>query len=458
MNKQHKIDMEDTIAAISTPIGESAIGIVRLSGNRCLEIAGRIFRSKTGKAPSTFKSFTIHYGRVMDGDLDVDEALLAVMRAPKSYTKEDMAEISCHGGVVPLRKVLSGALRAGARLAEPGEFTRRAFINGRIDLAQAEAVLDIIRSKTDSSMAMALERLDGGLSAAVKGIKDEVISILAGVEASVDFPEEDLEIISEACTKERLGSVLFSLKKLADSANKGIIMREGVSCVICGKPNVGKSSLLNALLKKERAIVTHVPGTTRDSIEEYADIEGIPFRLIDTAGITSSADIVEKQGIIRSREHIKNASLVMLVLDAGVPLSGEDTALLKDTEGRPRIIVINKSDLPRKIDFKAPGTVEVSAKKGYAIDKLRTAMAEAVFGGAVIGQEGCAISNLRQKEACRQAAEAASRALGAVEGGQSAELAAVDIRECLDHISEIAGETFDEDILDRVFSSFCIGK
>jgi tRNA modification GTPase len=201
-----------------------------------------------------------------------------------------------------------------------------------------------------------------------------------------------------------------------------------------------------------------VPGTTRDSIEEYADIEGIPFRLIDTAGITSSADIVEKQGIIRSREHIKNASLVMLVLDAGVPLSGEDTALLKDTEGRPRIIVINKSDLPRKIDFKAPGTVEVSAKKGYAIDKLRTAMAEAVFGGAVIGQEGCAISNLRQKEACRQAAEAASRALGAVEGGQSAELAAVDIRECLDHISEIAGETFDEDILDRVFSSFCIGK
>ncbi len=458
MGKRHKIDMEDTIAAISTPAGEAAIGIVRLSGDRCLDIADSLFRSKTGKAPSSFKSFTIHYGRVMDGDSEIDEALLTVMRAPKSYTKEDMIEINCHGGIVALRKVLSGVLKAGARLAEPGEFTKRAFINGRIDLTQAEAVLDVIRSKTDSSMSMALERLDGGLSAAVGEIKDELISILAGVEASVDFPDEDLDIISEAGAKTRLRAVLASLEKLADSAQKGIIMREGVSCVICGKPNVGKSSLLNALLQKERAIVTHIPGTTRDSIEEYADIEGIPFRLIDTAGITSSEDIVEKQGIMRSREHIGRASMVLLVLDAGMPLSGEDSALLRDTEGKTRIIVANKSDLPRRMELKAGGVIEVSAKNGHAIDKLKSAMAEAVFGGAAGEREGSVISTIRQKEACRQAAEAAGRALKAVEDKGSPELAAVDIRECLDHIGEIAGETFDEDILDRVFSSFCIGK
>ncbi len=463
MSRRDNIGAEDTIAAISTPPGEGAIGIVRLSGPGSLRIADKVFRVSGGKRPSSSGHFTVRYGHIIDKDArNVDEALLTVMRAPKSYTREDIAEISCHGGMVPLRKVLALALAAGARLAEPGEFTKRAFLNGRIDLAQAEAVLDVIRSKTDESLAMALGQLDGRLSSAMKEIKEDLVSVSAGVEASIDFPEEDSEIISEAGSKGRLEAIAARLEALIGTADRGIIMREGISCVICGRPNVGKSSLLNALLQKDRAIVTHIPGTTRDTIEEYADIGGIPFRLIDTAGITSTEDIVEREGVLRSRALMESSGLILLVLDGSEPVSAEDRILIDETEGRARIIVINKSDLPQKHDASAcPGAsaVNISAKDGKGLDRLKEAMAAAVFGGrAAARDEAAAVTNLRQKEAARSALASVKAAMEAVDAKLPPELIAVEIKESLGHIGEIVGETVTEEVLDRVFSKFCIGK
>ncbi|MFA6356666.1 MAG: tRNA uridine-5-carboxymethylaminomethyl(34) synthesis GTPase MnmE [Candidatus Omnitrophota bacterium] len=461
MTGRNKIDTGDTIAAIATPSGEGAIGIVRLSGKGSLVIADKVFRPNGAGSPSGFRSFTVHYGHIIDGDSVVDEALLTVMRAPKSYTKEDMAEINCHGGIVPLRKTLELVFAGGARLAEPGEFTKRAFLNGRIDLTQAEAVLDVIRSKTDESLAIALGQLDGRLSSILKGIREELASVSAGVEASIDFPEEDTEIISEADTRGRLEAVKARLEGLLETADKGIIMREGISCVICGKPNVGKSSLLNALLRKERAIVTHVPGTTRDTIEEYANIGGIPFRLVDTAGITATDDIVEREGVLRSREHIERSGLILLMLDGSSALSDEDNILLEDTKARARIIVINKIDLPRKMDtsgFPGGGVIEISAKAGNGLDRLREAMAGAVFSGKAKAGEPVAVTNLRQKEAARSALSSVEAAINAVDGKLPPELIAVEVNESLGHIADIVGETVNEEILDRIFSQFCIGK
>ena len=461
MKRQHKIDLEDTIAAVSTPLGEGAIGIVRLSGRDSLGIADKIFLSKKGRLPSDFRSFTSHFGHVRDKDIIIDEVLLTVMRAPKSYTREDIVEISCHGGPVALKKTLGLVLDNGARLAEPGEFTRRAFLNGRLDLTQAEAVLDIIRSKTDASLRMALGQLDGRLSSALQKIKDELVSIAAIIEASIDFPDEDIEIVSEAKVKKRLEALECEVSQLLETSDKGIIFREGISCVICGKPNVGKSSLLNALVRKERAIVTHIPGTTRDTIEEFANIGGVPFKLVDTAGITPTKDIVEREGVLRSREHIETADLVLLVLDASSAISGDDRILLDDTKGRPRIIVLNKTDLPEKISFSPSGSETVagiSAKEGSGIEELREMMSEAVLGGKVQAPEGAVVTNMRQKEALRHALASLEKARKAVEEKLSPELVAIEVKETLDCIGEIVGEVVTDDILDRIFSQFCVGK
>jgi len=323
MRKQLRIDLEDTIAAISTAQGEGAIGIVRISGKEAVKIADLVFKSKKGKSPSGFRSFATHYGYVYNKAVVVDEALLTLMRSPKSYTKEDMVEINCHGGIITLRNTLELVLDSGARLAEPGEFTKRAFLNGRLDLAQAEAVLDIVRSKTEASLRMALGQLSGRLSSRLNDIKERLLAALASIEASIDFPEEDIEIISESDTKGRLKIVKDNLAKLLESAQGGIILREGLTSVICGKPNVGKSSLLNALLQRDRAIVTHVPGTTRDAIEDLANINGIPFKLVDTAGIAPTEDLVEREGILKSRERIEQADLILMVLDASAEMTDE---------------------------------------------------------------------------------------------------------------------------------------
>ena len=461
MKKQSRIGAEETITAISTALGEGAIGIVRLSGQDAVKIADCVFRSKKGKLPSSFRSFTSHFGHVYDKDTVVDEALLTVMRAPKSYTKEEVVEISCHGGVVPLKRTLGLVLENGARLAEPGEFTKRAFINGRLDLTQAEAVLDIIRAKTDASLRAALGQLDGRLSSSLNKIRDELISISANIEASIDFPDDDIEIISGAKVRERLGSVKQEISRLLETADRGIILREGISCVICGKPNVGKSSMLNALIGRERAIVTHIPGTTRDSIEEFVNILGIPFKLTDTAGITPTEDIVEREGVLRSREHIESADLVLLLLDASSRLTGEDRVLIEDTKCRQRIIVLNKIDLARKLSLataKGETVAEVSAKSGEGISGLKEKMSEKVFGGGVRATEGAVVTNARQKDALRRSCESLGEAIRAVDGKLSPELIAIELRESLDCIGEMVGETVTDDILDKVFSQFCIGK
>lgn len=459
--KHFRIDLEDTIAAISTPVGEGAIGIVRISGKDAVKIADSIFRSKKNKLPSSFRSFTTHYGYVYDQNVTVDEALVTVMRAPKSYTKEDMVEISCHSGIIPLKKTLDLVLKNGARLAEPGEFTKRAFLKGRIDLAQAEAVLDMIKSKTDASLKIAMGQLKGELSVRLNKIKDELLASLANIEASIDFPEEDLEIISEAKIKDNLKSIKSELAKLLESAECGIILREGITCVICGKPNVGKSSLLNALLRRDRAIVTHIPGTTRDAIEEFANINGIPFKLVDTAGITPTEDIVEREGILRSREYLEQADLTLLVIDANGDITDEDRMLLSDTTGRPRIIVINKIDLPQKINSTVLGnerTVKISAKFGDGIDELKKKMTDAVWGGKIVSSDGAVITNLRQKDALTSALKSVERAVAAVEDKLSPELIAVELKDALDSVGEIVGEIITDDLLDKIFSQFCIGK
>ncbi|MFH0772127.1 MAG: tRNA uridine-5-carboxymethylaminomethyl(34) synthesis GTPase MnmE [Candidatus Omnitrophota bacterium] len=461
MKKQLKIDLEDTIAAVSTPIGEGAIGIVRLSGKEALSIADKIFKSKKGVLPSKLSSFTIHYGYIYDAGGIADEVLLTVMRAPKSYTRQDMVEINCHSGLVTLRKILELVLNNGARLAEPGEFTKRAFLNGRINLIQAEAVLDIVKSKTEASLKTALGRLNGKLSGFIYGAKEELLSILAAVEASIDFPEEDLEIVSEADAADRLRVIKDRLSKLLDTADEGAILREGIFCVICGRPNVGKSSLLNALLRQDRAIVTPIPGTTRDTIEESANINGIPFKLVDTAGIISTEDTVEREGILRSRDCIERADLILLTLDGSVAMTEEDKTLLADTEDKPRIITVNKSDLPQNMDLNSISVyrpLKISAKEAVGLDELKSRMYDMVWKGKINAAEGAVIANLRQKESLGRAFEAVCRAIDLTEDNFLPELAAVELKSALDSLGEMTGEVIDEDVLDRIFSQFCVGK
>lgn len=461
MRRQLKVDLEDTIAAISTPPGgEGAIGIVRLSGRDAVKIASAFFKPAKGGRPAGFQSFTLHYGYIYDKDLVVDEALFVLMSAPKSYTREDMVEINCHGGAVTLRKTLELALENGARIAQPGEFTKRAFINGRIDLSQAEAVLDIIRSKTEASLKMAASQLNGRLSSYLKDIKDELLEIAARVEAEIDFPDEDIERTAPERIKISLDAIKEKLSALLISADAGIILKEGLTCVICGRPNVGKSSLLNALLDRQRAIVTHIPGTTRDTIEDFANINGIPFKLIDTAGIAPSEDIVEREGILRSREKIEHADLILLVVDVSCALTDEDKILLADTEGRPRIVVMNKMDLPQRADLSLfeGRAVRVSAKEGLGMDKLKKTMEDFVWGGKVHTSEGVMISNLRQKEALKGALDAVSRAADSIQEDLSAELIAIELNEALDAIGQITGEITNDDLLERIFSKFCVGK
>ncbi len=475
-----QLNLNDTIAAISTPIGEGGIGIVRLSGPKALSIADKIFISKNGSSPSRFKSFTTHYGYIK-ADIEpsnsapgkktkaqteiIDEVILTVMRAPRSYTKEDIVEINCHSGIVPLRRTLNLTIMLGARLAEPGEFTRRAFLNGRIDLAQAEAVLDIIKAKTEASLRTAFSQLEGRLSREVRRIRDDIVKILAHIEASLDFPEEDIETFTKDDLLNKAGEIGLALKQLLDTASKGMIFREGVSAVICGRQNVGKSSLLNALLRQERAIISSIAGTTRDSIEERLDIEGIPLRLIDTAGIVETENLVEKEGVARSYNHIERADLILLVLDNSEPLADEDKRVIEEIKNKPVITVVNKIDLPRGIKIAQlkkilPDTaiVYTSATKEIGLDSLEKAVAEIIWQGKVTSSDGALISNVRHKDALRRALESMECSLASMEKNRSPEFIALDMRRAKDSLGEVVGEVLNEDILERIFSEFCIGK
>lgn len=456
---------EDTICAISTPIGEGGIGIVRISGKDAFAIAEKIFFSKKNKDLSAFPSHTIHYGEIRDNNERVDEALVSIMKAPNTYTKEDVVEINCHGGPLPLKKVMELVLKNGARLAEPGEFTKRAFLNGRIDLSQAEAVIDIINSKTDDSLRLAVNQLSGILSKKVNAIREELISIIASVEASIDFVDEDIEFISRDEMGKRIDRTVDEIEALITTADEGRIYKEGIATAIIGKPNVGKSSLLNALLKEERAIVTPIPGTTRDVIEEWVNIKGMPLRILDTAGIRHTEDLVEIEGVKRSRDAIKRADLILLLIDGSNKLNDEDKRLMQEVSDKRLIVLLNKSDLPslvKKNDIAnilpENELVAISALTGEGVDSLKTAIHNLLFKGVITAGERPIITNLRHKTALEKTKKALENLEGSLKNEMSEEFLAVDLRAALNALGEITGETATEDILNRIFEEFCVGK
>lgn len=458
--------LDDTIVAISTPPGEGGIGIVRLTGKDAIKIADRLFHSSKGKSLSDSASHRIIYGFIKDSSTGetVDEVLVSVMRSPNTYTREDIVEINCHGGMSPLRNVLELAVKHGARLAEPGEFTKRAFLNGRIDLSEAEAVLDLIRAKTDESRRIALEQLRGRLSEKILNLREQIIKICVFIEAYIDFPEEDIELASRKETIESAETILKELASLLKSYDEGRFFREGLAAAIVGKPNVGKSSLLNALLQKDRAIVTDTPGTTRDTIEEYLNIKGLPLRIIDTAGIRESHDMAEKEGVKRSIRAMEDADLVIAVIDGSEPLKDEDLEVLEKTRGKNTIIVINKSDLPvhgktaSQLETYTAKILEVSATRGDGLEKLK----EIIFQSSVKNwkeqKEGVIVTNLRHKIAIQAAYDSLKNGINAIETDKPLEIIAIEFRDSLDRLGEIVGAVTTDDILNRIFSDFCIGK
>lgn len=463
-----KYNLDDTIAAISTPVGQGGIGIIRLSGREALAVADKIFMAKDGKRLSGYKTYTVHYGWIVKGQnasrtTIVDEVLLTVMRAPRSYTKEDIVEISCHSGIVVLREILDLVLANGARLAEPGEFTKRAFLNGRIDLSRAEAVMDIINAKTNLALESGIRQLTGGLLEALGRIKKELLSAIALIEANIDFPEEGIESARIKKIERAINSVSNKIDGLLKSGRHGKVLREGISAVILGRANVGKSSLLNALLKEERAIVSPIAGTTRDAIEEIIDIQGIPLKIADTAGIIEPRDLIEKEALKRTRDYLNKANLVLLVLDASKKLSRYDRILFKKASGKVVIAVLNKSDLKLKIEQEEiirhfPHLVEVSSLKGRGLRELEEKIIQLCWEGRLEASDEIILTNSRHIRLLTQAKEALDRAWNSLEEELSIEYIAEDLRLCRNYLGQITGETAEPDILDKIFSEFCIGK
>lgn len=452
----------DTICAVSTPPGEGGIGIIRISGRDAIAIASRIFKPRKDRLLDSAATHSLHYGHVVDpvtGET-VDETLVSMMRAPATYTREDVVEINCHGGMMPLRRTMALLIAAGARQAGPGEFTKRAFLNNRIDLAQAEAVMDIIASKTDLSLRAASEQLSGGLSAEISFLRGQLLSLTASVEAGIDFPEEELKTESGKPLVDDMLQAIAGVDKLLSSYTYGRILRDGFAAAIVGRPNVGKSSLLNALLKQERAIVSEIPGTTRDVLEEYLNISGVPVRIADTAGIRHSHDVVEKEGVRRSLVAIASADIVLVMLDGSQPLTPEDQRVLNEVKAKNVIVVVNKSDLPEKIGRldPSPALVSVSCRTGKGLDGLRAAIADCVTRASVGPREHAWAVNQRHQTALEQTKESLQRALESIRSGLSPEFFALDLRGALDSLGLIVGATYTEDILDRIFSEFCIGK
>jgi tRNA modification GTPase len=455
--------LDDTIAAIATSIGQSGVGIVKLSGPDASPIARQLFHSARGK--TDFQPYRLHYGHIVEPDsgVMVDEALVVYMPKPHTYTRQDVIEIQAHGGIVPLRRILQLTLSLGARPAEPGEMTLRAFLNGRLDLAQAEAVLDVIEAKTEAALRVATEQLSGSLSAQVSQVRRELLDTLAFLEASIDFVEDDIP------AQEVVGPLTVScgqLEKLLKSADYGLIYRQGVRAAIVGRPNVGKSSLLNALLRGDRAIVTHIPGTTRDTLEETANIGGIPLVLVDTAGIRSeTTDEVERIGVERSRAALARADIALMVIDGSQELGSGDWEIGDLVGGKPAFLVINKNDLPSAqrreppVDF-LPKTkrVRISALTGDGIEALEEAIIELVTGGSVTLADTPLVSNPRHKALLQCALSHTQAAIEAQETGLSPDLVSIDVRTAVDALGEITGETAAEDLLDTIFSKFCIGK
>ena len=458
----------DTIAAISTPMGEGAIAIVRLSGDEAIQIADRVFRSPNEKKLSEEQSHTIHYGHLVDPTTGetVEEVMVSLMKAPKTFTREDVVEVNCHGGIVAVNRVLGLILKEGARLAEPGEFTKRAFLNGRIDLSQSEAVMDLIRAKTDRAMDVALNQMEGKLSRLIKELRLALVETLAEVEVKIDYPEyDDVEEKTVPHMIEKCTWVKEEIDKLLQTSSQGKILREGLSTVIVGRPNVGKSSLLNSLVQENKAIVTDIAGTTRDIIEEYVNIRGVPLRLVDTAGIRETEDIVERIGVERSRQVLKKADLILLVLNSAEDLSIEDERLFTAVSGMDLIVVVNKTDLAQKIDLSKvkkltndATIVTTSLLKDEGIDELEEAIAGLFFEGNIESDDLTYVSNARHIALLHKASATIEEALGAAQAGIPIDMIQIDVTRTWEILGEIIGDTVQESLINELFSRFCLGK
>lgn len=453
----------DTIAAISTPRGEGGIGIVRISGNNALDILEKIFKPKSGKAIKGLRNYSINYGHIFDGKTLVDEVLVSIMKAPNTYTREDIVEINCHGGFVITEKVLEVVLKNGARIAEIGEFTRRAFLNGRIDLTQAEAVIDLIHGKTEKSVSLSLNQLRGDLKEQIEHLKKLVLDVAAHINVVLDYPEEGIDDPLPEHLVENLQEVLDTTDRLIKSYDKGKMIKEGIKTAIVGKPNVGKSSILNSVLKEERAIVTHVAGTTRDVIEEVVNLKGIPLVLVDTAGIRKTDDLVENIGVEKSKKLIESADLILFVVDGSRPLDEEDMKIHEAIKAEKVIGILNKIDIKEDIDLspltKISKWLEISAIKNQGIDEMEEEIYRHIIDENIEdSSQKITITNVRHKSALEKTKQYVENIFDTIHAGLPMDLMAVDIKGALDSLSEVTGEISSEDLLDHIFSNFCVGK
>ncbi|UXU36748.1 tRNA uridine-5-carboxymethylaminomethyl(34) synthesis GTPase MnmE [Staphylococcus aureus] len=456
----------DTITSISTPMGEGAIGIVRLSGPQAVEIADKLYKGK--HLLNDVPSHTINYGHIIDPESKevVEEVMVSVLRAPKTFTREDIIEINCHGGILTINRVLELTMTYGARMAEPGEFTKRAFLNGRIDLSQAEAVMDFIRSKTDRASKVAMNQIEGRLSDLIKKQRQSILEILAQVEVNIDYPEyDDIEAATTEFLLEQSKEIKQEINRLLDTGAQGKIMREGLSTVIVGKPNVGKSSMLNNLIQDNKAIVTEVAGTTRDVLEEYVNVRGVPLRLVDTAGIRETEDIVEKIGVERSRKALSQADLILFVLNNNEALTQEDYTLYEVVKNEDVIVIVNKMDLEQNIDINEvkdmignTPLIQTSMLKQEGIDELEIQIRDLFFGGEVQNQDMTYVSNSRHISLLKQARQTIQDAIDAAESGVPMDMVQIDLTRTWEILGEIIGETASDELIDQLFSQFCLGK
>ena len=461
-----KQEQEETISAVCTALGEGAIGIIRISGEKALAVGEQIFKAASSKKLAAYAPNTLVYGHVLDTDGSVvDEVMAVYMKAPHSYTAEDVVEIQCHGGVRSLQKILTLSYAAGARPAEPGEFTKRAFLNSRIDLVQAEAVMDIIKSRSDAALKVAVRQQEGQLSKQVRGLRRELLDVIVNLEAVIDYPEDDIEEITFGNVLTEVNKTVGGVKKLLENAHTGKILREGLKVAIIGKPNVGKSSFLNFLLKEDRAIVSEFAGTTRDVIEEQFLLGGVPLVLADTAGIRDTEDYVERIGVEKSRRILSEAELAIVVLDGSQPLADEDREILELVNGRRYVIIINKSDLGSadvKADlpeeFKTAPVIELSAKTGDGFEAFTEWLQKFVYGDDRHLGDGIYVQNARHERLLQNALTSMNDALAAAEAHLPYDCIMIDLRNAAEYLGEITGDAVRDEIINEIFSKFCIGK